>query len=164
MDITNGGSFITNGYTGSISLNFMNPLAGRQAWSGATAGFITTVVRLPASAAGQNVRLRWRLGSDRSIGGDGWYVDNVFATDGPGCCSPPIAPTIIALRRLANGGNEAIAFSFASAAGQPYHVEYKGSLNVSNWQTVETIIGDGTVKSFTNDLTTTNRFFRLRSP
>src|SRR6185436_3221069 len=28
-DITNGGSFIANGYTSSISTNFGNPLAGR---------------------------------------------------------------------------------------------------------------------------------------
>ncbi len=164
MDITNGGSFITNGYTGTISTNYMNPLAGRQAWSGATAGFITTVARLPASAAAQNVRLRWRMGTDRSIGGDGWHVDSVFITEGPGCCSPPVAPTIVELRRHTNGGNEAVAFSFASVAGQAYHVEYKGSLSASNWQTLQTILGDGTLKHFTNDLTTTNRFFRLRSP
>jgi hypothetical protein len=57
-----------------------------------------------------------------------------------------------------------LAFSFASAAGQTYHVEYKGSLSVTNWQTVQSIAGDGTLKHFTNGLTATNRYFRLRSP
>jgi len=164
MDITNGGSFLTNGYTSLISTNFGNPLGGRRAWSGTSTGFITTVARLPESAAGQSVRLRWRAGTDRSVGADGWHVDNVFVTEGSGCCSPPVAPTILELRRHTNGASEALAFSFASVAGQVYHVEYKGSLSVSNWQTLQTILGDGTLKHFTNDLTTTNRFFRLRSP
>lgn len=163
-DITNGGSFLANGYTTLISTNFGNPLAGRMAWSGAIPNFITTVARLPQSAAGQNVRFRWRAGTDRSVGAQGWFVDSLMVADGAACCVPPIAPTIVALRRVTNGGSAAIAFSFASIAGQPYQVEYKGSLNMSNWQTVQTIIGDGTLKSFTNDLTATNRFFRLRSP
>jgi hypothetical protein len=98
------------------------------------------------------------------VSADGWHVDNVFITDGPACCTPPVAPAIVQLRRHTNGANEAVAFSFASVAGQNYHVEYKGSLSASNRQTLQTIIGDGTLKHFTNDLTTTNRFFRLRSP
>jgi uncharacterized repeat protein (TIGR01451 family) len=160
MDITNSGSFVTNGYSSFISTSYGNPLGGRRAWSGTNAGFITTAVRLSASAAGQSVRLRWRAGTDSSVGGGGWYVDNVFVTDGPTCCSAPTPPTIVNLQSLPN----AVAFSFLSAAGQTYEVEFKGSLNVSNWQTLQTIIGDGGVRSFTNTLTTTNRFFRLRSP
>src|SRR5439155_24821986 len=35
-----GGSFVTNGYTHTISSNFGNPLGGRQAWSGTSPGFI----------------------------------------------------------------------------------------------------------------------------
>ena len=69
--IAAGGSFVAGGYTGTISTGFSNPLAGRQAWSGNSAGFITTTVNLPAAAAGQNIVLRWRMGSDTQYRG-GW--------------------------------------------------------------------------------------------
>jgi PKD repeat protein len=55
-----GGSFASGAYNTTLSGDFSNPLAGRQAWSGNSGGFVTTVVNLPASAAGQNIQLRWR--------------------------------------------------------------------------------------------------------
>ncbi len=58
-----GGTFTSGGYNTALSSGYSNPLAGRQAWSGNSSGFITTVVNLPASAAGQNVQLRWRCGA-----------------------------------------------------------------------------------------------------
>src|SRR6185503_13122896 len=62
-----GGSFLSNGYNRTISSSFNSPLAGRQAWSGRSSpnGFITTVVALPANASGQDVRLKWRVGTDQ---------------------------------------------------------------------------------------------------
>jgi hypothetical protein len=68
-----GGSFVTGGYTGSLNTGFSNPLPGRRAWSGLSGGtaaspaYITSIVNLPPSAAGQNIQLKWRLGSDASI-------------------------------------------------------------------------------------------------
>src|SRR5581483_7245983 len=60
--LTAGGTFGGNsGYTQTISPSFSNPLAGRQAWSGDSGGFVPVTVTLPASAAGQSVRLRWRF-------------------------------------------------------------------------------------------------------
>ena len=32
---------------------------------------------LPPSAAGQNVVLRWRLGTDNAIGAPGWRIDTI---------------------------------------------------------------------------------------
>ncbi len=85
-----GGSFLSGGYDGIIDGCCMNPLAGRLGWSGRsgvnqTSQFITTRAKLPASAAGQNVRLRFRIGSD--IGGfkEGQYIDNLTVTDGFVC-------------------------------------------------------------------------------
>jgi uncharacterized repeat protein (TIGR01451 family) len=71
--ITAGGSFITNGYTSG-------------GWGGSSAGFITTIARLPASAVGQSVRLRWYFSSDSSVSGMGWYVDSISLGDGYTCC------------------------------------------------------------------------------
>ncbi|HWX19055.1 MAG TPA: Ig-like domain-containing protein, partial [Candidatus Binatia bacterium] len=91
-----GGSFITNGYTHTISTNFGNPLGGRAAWSGTSPGFIPTVVNLPAAAGGQNIQLRWRCGTDNSNGRTGWYVDSISLSS-PACCATisPILPAQI---------------------------------------------------------------------
>jgi PKD repeat protein/endonuclease/exonuclease/phosphatase family metal-dependent hydrolase len=58
--VTAGGSFVSGAYNTALSSAYGNPLAGAQAWSGNSGGFTTTVVNLPASAAGQNIQLRWR--------------------------------------------------------------------------------------------------------
>ncbi|TAK99275.1 MAG: DUF11 domain-containing protein, partial [Verrucomicrobia bacterium] len=70
---TAGGSFLTNGYTSG-------------GWGGSSGSFITTIARLPASAVGQSVRLRWYFSSDSSVAGTGWYVDSIALSDGYSCC------------------------------------------------------------------------------
>lgn len=87
-----GGTFLSGGYDGTIDSCCQNPLAGRLGWSGKSginnvAVFITSKVKLPASAAGNNVQLRWRLGTD--IGGlrEGQFIDNVMVTDEYQCCN-----------------------------------------------------------------------------
>ena len=77
--LTAGGNFVTGGYNQALNTS-SNPLGGRQAWSGDSAGFVTTTVALPSAAAGQNVQFRWRCGSDGSTGGAGWYVDSVVVS------------------------------------------------------------------------------------
>jgi hypothetical protein len=51
-------------------------------------GFITTTVNLPAAAAGQEIQLRWRCGTDQAVGGPGWRIDTVSITDGFVCFDP----------------------------------------------------------------------------
>jgi hypothetical protein len=80
-----GGSFVSGGYNRTLSTGFSNPLPGRQAWSGNSGGYIDTVVNLPAAAAGQNVQLRWRMGSDSSVSSTGWRVDTILLFDGFDC-------------------------------------------------------------------------------
>lgn len=155
-----GGVFLAGSYTETISTNFGNTLGGRPAWSGTTGAFLTTRVRLPVSAAGRSVRLRWRAGTDDGNGNAGWQVDSLSVIEAFNCCTGFIAPSIVNLRQLPGS----VAFSFQSVAGQPYQVESKGSLSATNWQFLQSITGDNSVKHFTNALTTTNRFFRLRSP
>jgi hypothetical protein len=90
-----GGSFAANGYNKKIDPTDDNPLDGRQCWSGLSGGFITTVVNLPAAAAGQNIQLKWRFGTDtaNAYGTGGWYIDNVAIQDGFTCCAGT-APSI----------------------------------------------------------------------
>jgi hypothetical protein len=86
-----GGSFASGGYNGTISSSFSNPLAGRAAWTGTTSGaFVSTVVNLPAAAAGQNIQLRWRMGSDTSVSHQGWRIDTISIFE---CVQPTATPT-----------------------------------------------------------------------
>ena len=100
--IAAGGSFDQGGYTHTISSGFSSPIAGRQAWSGNSGGYITTIVSLPAAADGQNVSLRWRMGSDSSNAGTGWRVDSITVPGDLVCCSSPV-PTALAVDASANG-------------------------------------------------------------
>ena len=79
-----GGTFATGGYNETISTCCGNPLAGRQAWTGNSGGFISTTVNLPYSSL--PIILRWRMGSDSSVSGEGWRVDSVAITIP---CPPP---------------------------------------------------------------------------
>jgi hypothetical protein len=72
-----GGSFASGGYT--------RPASGRMAWTGLSAGttttpaYITTDAVLPASAAGQSVRLRFVVSCDAAVvapGAAGVRIDN----------------------------------------------------------------------------------------
>jgi hypothetical protein len=81
---TNGGStwqdatalIVNNGYNGTITSGYGNPLSGRQAFVGTSHGYISTRLNL-SSLAGQTVTFRWRLGLDSSIYAMGWWVDDV---------------------------------------------------------------------------------------
>jgi hypothetical protein len=87
-DITNaavGGSFVTGGYTDTISTQFLSPIAGRQAWSGNSGGFITTTANLGPNVAGQTIKLRFRFASDCSVAGTAWRIDTLRVTDGLVC-------------------------------------------------------------------------------
>ena len=86
-----GGGFVSGGYNRTIAPDRGSPIAGRQAWSGNSNGFITTVVGLPA--AGLQGRLRWRMASDNSGGNEGWRVDSLYMTWCEGMGTPCPTPT-----------------------------------------------------------------------
>jgi HYR domain/Carboxypeptidase regulatory-like domain len=93
--ITAGGSFVGGGYNGTISVNFLSPIAGRQAWTGNSGGFITTTVKLPAVTQGQTIKLRFRMASDCSVSATGWNVDTIKVSDGLTCCQSAGNPCVI---------------------------------------------------------------------
>lgn len=85
-----GGSFVSGGYNGVITTTSDNPLGGRSAWVGGPSNWQTVKVNLPASAAGQNIRLRWNCATDDGNAGGGspigWYVDSVVVSNAPPDC------------------------------------------------------------------------------
>jgi hypothetical protein len=85
-------AFIMGGYNRTISTDRGSPIAGLQAWSGNSEGFITSVVAL--NRGDMDVRLRWRMATDTTGAGEGWRVDsiNVFGCHGPPCTVTPTPP------------------------------------------------------------------------
>ena len=65
-----------NGYTETISLVWESPIAGRDAFSGDSGGYIMTEVDL-AGFDGTSAHFRFRLATDNSIADVGWFVDDV---------------------------------------------------------------------------------------
>ncbi len=90
--VTAGGSFAAGGYNGAIGVTD-SVLTGRQAWTGNSNGFITTLVNLPPASFGQNARLRWRTAYDTGTNpaGGGMRVDtiSIYALTRV-CCVPQI--------------------------------------------------------------------------
>ncbi len=123
-----GGSFVTGGYSRTISSSYSNPLAGRLAWSGNSGGFISTVVNLPAAALGQTIQLRWRCGSDDSLATTGWYIDNVTIGNYVCCSSAPVIATQPQGPLVVTGGNALLS---VQATGT-YPLSYRWQLNGTN--------------------------------
>jgi hypothetical protein len=94
--ITAGGSFVTGGYTHTISTAYGSQIAGRQAWSGRSGGttaaptYITTAINLPPRANGQAIQLKWRASTDTSgvaAGVTGVRIDDIVIV--PASCGIP---------------------------------------------------------------------------
>lgn len=138
--ISAGGSFISGGYNFTLSSLYSNPLAGRQAWSGDSGGFLTTVVALPPAAAGQNIQLRWRCGTDSSSGGNGWRVDSILLTARI-CCSDILPPTITTppTNRTAQIGDN-VTFVVAAGGTGPFGYQ---------WRHMGTNLAGATASSYT---------------
>ncbi|MEJ7623222.1 MAG: M36 family metallopeptidase [Pyrinomonadaceae bacterium] len=75
-----GGTFMQNGYNGSLGPGTNNPIANRAAWTGDSSGYVTTVARLPATANGKIVQFKWRFGADNNTAEMGWRIDTFQLT------------------------------------------------------------------------------------
>jgi len=67
---------VNNGYNGTLSSSFSNPLGGRSAFTGSSSGYIATRINL-TSQAGNPLLLRFRVGTDTSVDDLGWLIDDV---------------------------------------------------------------------------------------
>ena len=88
-------AFLMGGYNRTIATDRGSPIAGVQAWSGNSEGFITTVVSLPPIQSPPG-RLRWRMASDNKSSSEGWRVDTVQLTWCRGMGTPCATPTATA--------------------------------------------------------------------
>jgi MYXO-CTERM domain-containing protein len=73
-------TLVDPGYTGAIVNTAGNPLSDRLAYSGVSElfpSFTTKTLNLGTALAGQNVRIRFRIGTDAAVGAYGWDIDNI---------------------------------------------------------------------------------------
>jgi hypothetical protein len=127
-----GGSFAAGGYVHTISTSYGNPLAGRSAWTGSSSGYVTTTATLPAAAAGHSVQLRWRMGSDSSVGAAGWSVDGVSISDGTNCSLVPTITSISPTSGPVSGGQTVTVngTNFTGATAVNFGIKPGTSVNV----------------------------------
>ena len=77
-------------YDGPISSGFSNPLGGNEAWCGDPRDFWERYSIDLSDWAGQDVRFRWRFGTDSSVSRYGWHVDSVEVKACEGATGPLI--------------------------------------------------------------------------
>jgi hypothetical protein len=63
----------------------------------------------------------------------------------------------------ARAGNNA-SISFPTQVGATYRVFYRANLTTGNWILLTNLLGDGTVKSVSDPLTGSQRFYKVTSP
>lgn len=186
-DITSpavGATFVSGGYTSTLSNQFSNPIGGRAAWSGAQSTFITTTVQLPSSLNGQTIRLRFRAGWDdsTSTAGANWRIDGLSLVSGrtcvaagPGACVAPAilnvddsaAPDVYAsatdaliLMRYLFGVRDAALI--ANAVGtNPQRSAAQIATHISNNLARFDVDGDGVVRPHTDGLMIYRRLLGL---
>jgi uncharacterized repeat protein (TIGR01451 family) len=71
-----GSRMIQNGYPSNLQVNEDSPISGRPAFNGDSEGYIQTVIDLTGFGV-LPIMIRFRMATDASVGGNGWYVDDI---------------------------------------------------------------------------------------
>ena len=119
--------FTHGGYNGTIARGFGSALAGRRAFTGNSHGWSEARVDLSAFA-GQWLKLRFRMVSDRAMGGRGWYIDDIrIYTCANDADKPAGMLTINAGALSTTDPRVSVALTYADASTWVTHVRLSGS-------------------------------------
>jgi len=80
-------------YDGTLSSNFQNPIGGEEAFFGASTGWEYETFDLSAYA-GSSAQFKFDFGSDSSVDGAGWFVDDFTVIGGGGVNPGWVAGTV----------------------------------------------------------------------
>ncbi|MFD3164889.1 CSLREA domain-containing protein [Herpetosiphon sp. NSE202] len=115
-----GSFFSSSGYDGMIRNENDNPLAGRNAFVGMSGDYPFYIEETAdlTPLAGQTVWLRFRLGSDSSIGDLGWNIDDIVVAGcvGSGSTNTPTATSTATNTPTATSTNTPTATATATVA------------------------------------------------
>lgn len=77
VDVTDSsiGGVFTSGAYNVPALNAGSSLAGRPGWSGISPNYELVRITIPSLASGATVQFRFRIASDGSVSGPGWFID-----------------------------------------------------------------------------------------
>jgi subtilisin-like proprotein convertase family protein len=163
---TNGGGawtnvtdnmFLQNGYNSTLGAG--GPLAGFRAFSGNSGGFRETKLDL-SSFAGQSIMIRFRFGTNATIAGSGWFVDDILLENKPqvyvkaglynasnalrlvrdtvvdivsGVCIPPVVTSHPAsVVRCSTPGNAVFTMTNSNFGSYQWQISTNGGVNWSN--------------------------------
>jgi hypothetical protein len=115
-----GPSITSGGYVTALEPG--GPLAGRQAWTGVSAGYpamITSIVNLGTTYAGQTVRIRFRKGTDYGTGLAGWSIGSLAIENNQGLVFRRLVPDNTPCALVATEESTPKELSFALAGANP---------------------------------------------
>lgn len=133
-----GGRFIEGGYNSWIGPATGNPITDRAGWSGNSGGFVTTKLQLPASAAGQNVNLRWLFGADSNTAAVGWWIDSVQVAGAYNCTTP-----VVRSRADFDGDGRTDVSVFRPSEGNWYLLRSTAGFTAVNWGIATDVLAPG---------------------
>ncbi len=116
------GPLITdNGYNGTLSSSYGNPLGGQRAFSGNSAGYYASRADL-STLAGQSVKFRWRIVTDSSSNDLGWLLDDIAVYS---CTTPSLSVNDASVTEGNSGTvNAGFTVSLTPASSQTVTVHY----------------------------------------
>ncbi len=131
----------TGGYNGYIDVTTTdNNLAGRNVWTGGYVDTMRQVVVDLSAYRGENVQIRFRLGTDGSNAGSfaGWFIDDVVITtfSATTCttCTAPSLPVINSITDVSACAQSGVQVNYTSGSPATRHDLYKdGSQVVSGY-------------------------------
>jgi hypothetical protein len=170
-------TFPTNTY------NVYGRLASATPYSGATMSLVTSGW---GTLSNQTTRLLGSFSDPNANGFQSWHWVPLLNTDGqkvvvslggtntlkvtapPGSATGSLnanyymlVPAASAVHLSISRTGNTISIQFPTQSGFSYTVLYSGSLNPANWQTLTTISGDGSVKTATDTMGSSPRFYRV---
>lgn len=145
-------NLLAGGYRGPISASYSNPLAGLQAWCGATTYFQT--IADVSAYAGQTAQFRMRLGSDASVSRPGWDVDDVMVQS----CAPGAVASIVLTKTVGTSPTvypttDTITVTAGTEVTYFYLVENTGAVTLTLHTLQDSELGNVLGPNFAYDLT-----------
>jgi hypothetical protein len=152
--------FLNNGYNGTISNAYGNPLGGRPAFVGESNGYYSSRLNL-TSLASQNVRFRFRIGTDSSVDDYGWFIDDVRLYTCVAATASPTAPIGLSTNAI-SASQINLSWRDMSSTETGFRIERKIGIG-GTYSEITTVGADATSYSDTGLSASTTYYYRVRA-
>jgi hypothetical protein len=121
----------TDPYDGLVSTTWGNPLAGKNAWCGDPQDWLNSIVDL-SGFEGKTVQFRFRLGTDQTLGREGWSIDDLKIQ---GCKAADVLITPLAQSKMGKP-DEVVEYTFNLQNTGSEAMQYDLAISGNKWETV----------------------------